>query len=104
MVHGELRSPPPDDLHEAIKAAADREWRSQHGRILRYLRLATGLGEAPNHPEGDSAALPRCAAVSVPPGPEGAGPLPRTAGGGCACRGETATDKEYDACPPSSPP
>jgi hypothetical protein len=67
MVNFDLRLPA--DLHEAIKAAADREWLSQHGRILWHLRLATGLGEAPNHPEGDSAtpAPLRCGQHS--PGP-----------------------------------
>ncbi|MGP3967605.1 Arc family DNA-binding protein [Streptomyces sp. 6N223] len=54
MVNFNLRLP--DDVHEAVKAAAAREGRSQHGQILWYLRLATGLSETPNRPDGDSAA------------------------------------------------
>ncbi|WP_405646999.1 Arc family DNA-binding protein [Streptomyces sp. NBC_00019] len=43
MVNFNLRLP--DDLHEAIKAAAEREGRSRHGQILWYLRRAVENGE-----------------------------------------------------------
>lgn len=51
MVNFNLRLP--DELHAAIKAAAERDGRSAHGQMLWYLRLATAAPETTVRPEGE---------------------------------------------------
>ncbi|MGW1622694.1 toxin-antitoxin system HicB family antitoxin [Streptomyces sp. NPDC002172] len=53
MVNFNLRLP--DDLHAAIKAAAERDGRSAHGQMLWYLRRATESSGTPDRPGGDPA-------------------------------------------------
>ncbi|WP_075735464.1 toxin-antitoxin system HicB family antitoxin [Streptomyces acidiscabies] len=54
MVNFNLRLP--DDLHAAIKAAAEHDGRSAHGQMLWYLRQAVGVSGTPDHLGGDTTA------------------------------------------------
>ncbi|WP_416973566.1 Arc family DNA-binding protein [Streptomyces sp. 4F14] len=54
MVNFNLRLP--DDLHAAIKAAAEHDGRSAHGQMLWYLRQAVESPGTPDRPGGDPAA------------------------------------------------
>ncbi|MCI3274801.1 toxin-antitoxin system HicB family antitoxin [Streptomyces cylindrosporus] len=51
MVNFNLRLP--DDLHAAIKAAAERDGRSAHGQMLWYLRRAVESDAAPAPVQGN---------------------------------------------------
>ncbi|KND31422.1 hypothetical protein IQ63_26620 [Streptomyces acidiscabies] len=55
MVNFNLRLP--DDLHAAIKAAAEHDGRSAHGQMLWYLRQAVTASGTPDRP-GDDPATP----------------------------------------------
>lgn len=51
MVNFNLRLP--DDLHAAVKAAAERDGRSAHGQMLWYLRQAVESSCTPDRPDVD---------------------------------------------------
>jgi len=67
MVNFNLRLP--DDLHAAIKAAAERDGRSAHGQMLWYLRRAVEASGTPDRPGGDPATSAPLPGSGHPPRP-----------------------------------